>query len=64
MGVLVSEVWSSLSVSTTSSSRVGESQQTAAEPDQDPGHVAWLWPAAEACRHQQHLIVVDRHPGC
>ena len=32
--------------------RVNESQQTAAEPDQYPGHVARLQPAAEACWHQ------------
>ena len=43
--------------------RVHESQQTAAEPDQDPGHVARLWPAAEACRHQRHPVVVDHRPG-
>ena len=40
-----------------------ESQQTAAEPDQDPGHVARLWPAAEACRHQRHPVVVYYRPG-
>ena len=40
-----------------------ESEQTAAELDQDPGHVAWLWPAAEACRHQRHPVVVDHRPG-
>jgi len=31
--------------------------ETVAEPDQDPGHVARLRPAAEACRHQRHPVV-------
>ena len=43
--------------------RVDESQQTAAKPDQDPGHVTRLRPAAEACRHQRHPVVIDHRSG-
>ena len=48
---------------TTETLFVNEWMRARVEPDQDPGSVARLWPAAEACRHQRHPVVVDRRPG-
>ena len=48
---------------TTETLFVNEWMRARVEPDQDPGSVARLWPAAEASRHQRHPVVVDRRPG-
>ena len=49
----------SFAVCVHASQWVDEDQQTAAEPDQDAGHVARLRPAVEVRWHQWHPGVVD-----